>query len=225
MGYYPLFMELGGARVLLAGAGAVGRRKAAAVLAASPGLLLWLDPALESADIPEELRVHPALRYERREAAPEDALGCGLVFAASNSRALNRALALFCLERGIPCNVADAPEECSFIVPAHFSVGDFSLALSTGGHSPALAALMRRELQDWYAARYEALLTLLGRLRPLILEESPPGAAAELFRALAESELGEALNRKNCLLAGDLLRRLLPGSLHGRIEDLLHDFH
>ncbi|MDR2051396.1 MAG: bifunctional precorrin-2 dehydrogenase/sirohydrochlorin ferrochelatase [Deltaproteobacteria bacterium] len=226
MSYYPLFFELGALRVLLAGAGEVGRRKAADLLAASPQSLLWLDPLVEERALPENLRGHPALRYVQREAVPEDALGCGLVFAAADSRAVNENLALFCRGRGIPCNVADNPREGNFIVPARFFSGDFALALSTGGQSPALAGLMCRELEKWYKEKYEALLKLLGRLRPLVLAGGgDPARHAELFRAVAQSELGDALNRRDGRRAGRILRRLLPESLHQRIEDLLHDLY
>ncbi|MDR2503017.1 MAG: bifunctional precorrin-2 dehydrogenase/sirohydrochlorin ferrochelatase [Deltaproteobacteria bacterium] len=226
MRYYPLFLDLSRARVLLAGAGEVGRRKAGDILAAGPASLLWLDPAVDARDLPEALRLHPAVEYARREAVPEDAEGCALVFAASGSAGANHRLALFCRERGIPCNVADAPEEGDFIVPSHFHDGAFALALSTGGQSPALARIMRRELQAWYAEHYRPLLLLLGRLRqPALAEGNDAGSNRDLFRAVAGSGLGAALRRKDGAAAGRILREILPETLHKHIEDLLHGLY
>ncbi|MCL1916121.1 MAG: bifunctional precorrin-2 dehydrogenase/sirohydrochlorin ferrochelatase [Desulfovibrionaceae bacterium] len=229
MHYYPLFLDLSQARILLAGAGEVGRRKAGDLLAVGPKALLWLDPAVPPQDLPADLVAHPALEYAQREARPRDLSGRALVFAATGSAEANLRLARQCREQGIFCNVADAPDEGNFMVPTHFYQDGFCLALSTAGQSPALARQMRRELQDWYQDRYSAMLTLLGRLRPLILRQIPgkenSGCRAELFRNLAQSALTEALQDKDRAGTERLLRDLLPEKLHKQIEDLLHDLY
>lgn len=226
MRYYPLLLDLCQTRVLIAGAGEVGCRKAADILACSPAELLWLDPAIAVTELPDGLQAHPALVYEQREAAARDIAGRGLVFAATSSRQANQALAQACAAQGTPCNVIDAPQEGNFIVPSHFTDGSFMLALSTGGASPAMAKLMRRELQEWYSGRYRALMALMGRLRPLVLGlDKPTGENTALFRAVATSTLGEVLGREDTDEARRLLERLLPPELHGKIEDLLHGLY
>lgn len=223
MHYYPLLLNLSEIQVLIAGAGEVGLRKAGDVLSCGPRRVLLLDPALPERALPEDLRLHPALVYEQRKAVPADVAGSGLVFAATNLRVANRELAEEAARRGIPCNVADAPAEGNFIVPSHFCDGDFTLAISTSGGSPALAKMMRRELQDWYNGRYRGLLRLLKKLRPLVLAMGAPTAEnTELFRAIANSGLGEALGKGDMALAREFLTKLLPPALHGNIEDLLH---
>lgn len=223
MRYYPLLFNLSEIQVLIVGAGEVGRRKAADVLACEPRRVLFLDPRRPLKDLPEELQSNPALRYEQREALQDDLNGTGLVFAATSSREVNRRLAQGAAERGIPCNVADAPAEGNFIVPSHFNDGDFTLAVSTNGGSPALAKIIRRELQEWYAGRYKGLLRLLKKLRPLVLAlGAPTQDNTELFRSIATSGLGEALGQNDLAGAREILFKLLPTELHGEIEDLLH---
>lgn len=223
MRYYPLLFRLDQVQVLVVGAGAVGCRKATDILAASPKRLLWLDPGVSVDSLPDYLRSHPALVYEQREFRTEDAHGCGLVFAATSSRECNRRIADYCREHGVACNVADDPQNGSFIVPSYFSDGDFLLALSTSGHSPALAKTMRRELHEWYVEHYRPLLILLGRLRPLVLSS---GKKTEqntvLFRSLVQSRLNETLSRQDGAESRRMLEALLPQSLHKHVEELLH---
>lgn len=223
MRYYPLLINLSEIQVLIVGAGEVGLRKAMDVLACEPKRVLIIDPRRPFEDLPEELRQHPALRYEQRDVTLEDLDGTGLVFAATSSRDVNSLLSHGAAERGIPCNVADAPSEGNFIVPSHFNDGDFTLAVSTNGGSPAMAKIIRRELQDWYSGRYKGLLRLLKKLRPLVLAlGAPTQDNTELFRSIAASGLGEALGQNDLAKAGEILSKLLPPELHGEIEDLLH---
>lgn len=223
MRYYPLLLNLAEIQVLIAGAGEVGIRKACDALACAPRRVLLLDPAKDISDLPAELRDNPALAFEQRKALESDVYDSGLVFAATSSREANRMLAGAAAGRGIPCNVADAPAEGNFIVPSHFNDGDFTLAVSTNGGSPALAKIIRRELQDWYSGRYKGLLRLLKKLRPLVLERGAPTADnTELFRAIAASGIGEAIGSGEHERARDILTKLLPPDLHGNIEDLLH---
>lgn len=224
MRYYPLFLNLAQTQVLIAGAGEVGLRKARDVLACAPRRVLLLDASLPAAVLPDDLRDAPALVYEQREYAPADIKSSGLVFAATSSRAVNQAISALAAEHGILCNVADAPAEGNFIVPSHFNDGDFTLAVSTNGGSPAMAKIIRRELQDWYAGRYKGLLRLLKKLRPLVLAlGAPTPDNTELFRAIAASGLGPALGRNDTDAARRILLELLPPELHGKIEVLLHE--
>ncbi|MDL2285555.1 bifunctional precorrin-2 dehydrogenase/sirohydrochlorin ferrochelatase [Desulfovibrio sp. OttesenSCG-928-F07] len=226
MRYYPVLFKLDNIKVMVAGAGSVGFRKATDVLAASPKSLLWLDPGVDIDDIPDYLRSHPALVYEQRGAVPEDVEGCGLVFAATGSREVNKSIADFCHERGVPCNVVDDPCSGNFIVPSYFVDGELMLALSTGGLSPALAKIMRREMHDWFIEHYRPLLVLLGRLRPLVLAEgNKTDSNTAIFRGIARSGLKEALSVKDGPRAKGILQELLPPTLHSNIEELLHGLY
>ena len=46
--------------------------------------------------------------------------------------------------RELPVNSVDAPSECSFYFPAVITEGNVTVAVSTGGASPALAAALKR---------------------------------------------------------------------------------
>jgi precorrin-2 dehydrogenase/sirohydrochlorin ferrochelatase len=216
--YYPLFLDLSRAKCLVVGAGSVGRRKIGSLLASGVLKLVVLDPDLPD---PALLPDHPALAFEARRFVPEDLAGCALVFAASGSRETNAVVAAACAERGIFCNCADAPLEGNCIVPVTTRAGAMTLALSTGGASPAYARSLREDLEVWLHAK-APLATLLGRIRPRLLAlEKDTMHNTNLFRTLVRSEIGASLAAGDLNRCRALLAAALPEELHPWIAEFL----
>ena len=216
--YYPLFLDLSRAKCLVVGAGAVGRRKIGALLESGVQTLLVLDPNLAE---PALLPAHPALVFEARCFVPEDLTGCALAFAASGNRAVNAAVAAACSERGIFCTCVDAPLEGTCIVPAVTRAGELTLALSTGGASPAYARHLRGELEGWLRDK-APLATVLGRIRfRLLALQMDTMQNTALLRILVQSDLGAALAAKDNEHCRKLLVKALPEDLHLWIAEFL----
>lgn len=223
MRYYPMLLNLQGAACLIVGGGEVGRRKLQALLPCEPASVIVVDPRTASPDW-QDLLSGGTVVYECRPFDENDVTGKAVVFAATGNAAVNAAVARACRHNGIPCNVADAPQSGSFIVPAHFTSGDILVALSTGGHSPALARRIRSDLQEWFGDRYTALAAFMGRVRPLILDIGlETHRNTEIFRNLVNSDLAEMLRHNRNTEAEALLRNLLPEQLHNRIGELLNE--
>ena len=70
-----------------------------------------------------------------------------LVVTATDVEAVNQAVFDDAEAAGVWCNSADDPERCSFTLPSVARRGAVTVAVSTGGRSPALAAWLRRELE------------------------------------------------------------------------------
>jgi siroheme synthase-like protein len=70
--------------------------------------------------------------------------------------------------RGIFCNVEDVPELCTFILPALHRRGPITLAVSTGGASPALAQWLRDRFAEQVGFEHEQLAHELRRIRPWV---------------------------------------------------------
>lgn len=138
--YYPVFFELNRRSVLVVGAGKVGLRKIRGLVEAGARVTVVAPragPRLERSSV----------RWLRRRFRKSDLRGKFLAFAATDDRRVNRDVALEAKRLGIPVNVADAPEECDFIVPARVRSGALQIAISTGGRSPRLAAELRRRIE------------------------------------------------------------------------------
>jgi siroheme synthase-like protein len=70
--------------------------------------------------------------------------------------------------RNVFCNVADVPEQCSFILPALHRRGPITVAVSTGGASPALAQWLRDRFALQVDFEHEQLAYELRRIRPWV---------------------------------------------------------
>lgn len=220
MRYYPIYVNLRGKRCLVVGAGQVGRRKIATLAECGAEEILVID--LAPAESCAGLLSHPAVVFACRPYETADLDGRFLVIASTDDEALNWRISRECAERGIPCNIVDQPEKCSFIVPALFTQGDLTVAISTGGSSPALARKIRQGLGEFLGSEYGALLILMSRLRPMVLGlglGSP--ANSKLFRELVNSPLLEALEQADPARAETILRDILPATLHGEAAGLV----
>lgn len=168
--YYPLMLEIKGEICLVVGGGKVAVRKVKMLLKCGATVRVV---ALRVEASLKELMKSGNLEcvtgpYEKRHL--KDAT---LVFAATNDNSVNRAISRDAREYGIPVNVADAPELCSFVVPSIVERGDLVVAISTSGKSPALAKQIRMELEQSFGPEYARMLELLGKIRQLLIKMEP----------------------------------------------------
>lgn len=140
MTYYPLFFDLRGRRVAIAGGGKVALRKARALVEAGARVKV-VAPRCEP-----ELEALP-VEWVPRPFEPDDLASAFLAYAATDDRAANALVAAEAKRRGIPVNVADAPEECDFIVPSRVRRGNVQVAVSTSGEDPRKAVELRKKIE------------------------------------------------------------------------------
>jgi siroheme synthase-like protein len=91
-----------------------------------------------------------------------------LVVTATGVRAVDAAVAAEARARGIWVNAADQPADCDFILPAIARQGSVSVAVSTDGRSPALAARLRDRLASLLTPAVGALAETLAAERSAI---------------------------------------------------------
>ena len=160
--YYPVFWDIRNKKCVVVGGGDVAARKIKRLLDCGANIFV-VSPQLTSELVTlkaENLIVHIAGNYEAHYLE-----GAVLVIGATDDEKTNAAVAQDARSMGISVNIVDDPQKCDFILPAVVQRGDFSLAIGTGGKSPALARLLREELEDKYGTEYEVLLNILGSLR------------------------------------------------------------
>lgn len=98
-----------------------------------------------------------------------------LVIAATNDPDVNRAVWEEARQRGCLINVVDDPQHSNFILPAVVQRGEMSVAITTGGNSPALARRLRERIERLIVPEYGTLAELLGELRPELIAGFPEG--------------------------------------------------
>jgi precorrin-2 dehydrogenase/sirohydrochlorin ferrochelatase len=188
---YPIFAIIEDKPCLVVGGGAVGERKVADLMAAGALVTVvsrTLTPELAALAERGEIRYLP-------EAFTEGMVeGMTLVMAATDDPEVNAAVSAAAQARAIWVNVADEPQHCTFIVPAQVRRGELTLAISTGGASPALARQLREEFQQHLGPEYGPYLDLLQRVRTrLLTERRAHPDNGPLFHRLVQSPLKEAV--------------------------------
>lgn len=92
------------------------------------------------------------VQWLARPYRPGDLAAARLAFAATNDRTVNARIAREAQALGVWCNVADAPAEGDFHVPAIYRDDEAIVAVGTGGRSPRYARLLRDRLAAMLAA-------------------------------------------------------------------------
>jgi precorrin-2 dehydrogenase/sirohydrochlorin ferrochelatase len=160
--YFPLFVKLADQACLVVGGGKVAERKVHE-LAATGARVTVVSPDIT--DGLAALAAAGAIFYVKKAFAPEDVDGSVLVVAATDNETVNRQVALEAQRLGVWCNVVSEPELCTVMVPSVFRRGKLTLAISTGGASPALARHIRQELDEVFGPEYGLALEILAELR------------------------------------------------------------
>ena len=142
--YYPVFLDLSDRRCLVIGGGDLGEEKVHKLLECDA------DVTVISPDITDGVsRLADAGRvtWVRRPHQAGDLDDAFLAIVADTSDSeLNGRVNREAFEKNVSLNVADVTHLCSFITPAVVRRGDVTVAISTGGASPALARKFREEL-------------------------------------------------------------------------------
>ncbi|MFC4808986.1 precorrin-2 dehydrogenase/sirohydrochlorin ferrochelatase family protein [Paenibacillus sp. GCM10023250] len=184
--YYPMMVDLTGRRCVVIGGGPVAERKTLGLLEGGAGELIVVAPRVTAKLA--ELAVSGSIALERREYMESDAAGAFLLFAATGDRRLNGRIAADATRFGALVNTADAGGEGDFATPAVVRRGGLAIALTTGGASPALAALLKRRLAGQFGPAYEACVGRLRLLRELALADIADAALRTAVLGLAAEE-------------------------------------
>ena len=208
---YPLMMNLQNKRVIVIGGGRVAFRKTKGLLD-SGAVVVVISPKL----IPEMDRLRNQEKIEWKEAHFDESIlddyrDAILIFGTTDDRQVNLQIYNAAYSRRLPCNIADVPDLCTFIVPAVISQGDLMIAVSTGGASPALARKIREELEKQYGPEYGKMTKLMGDLRKRVLNSScDSDENRKLFSEIVDSELLDAIRQSDFYHVMEILKKILP---------------
>ena len=160
--HYPIFLNIRGKRCLVVGGGQVAYRKVKALLEHGAGVKV-ISPEL----CPElyELAEAKAIQVAQRDYNSGDLRRAFLAIAATGDAHINQKVAGEARGWGILVNVVDDLESSEFIVPSYLRRGDVTIAISTGGRSPALARKIRTKLEAEFEPEYASLALLLNEVR------------------------------------------------------------
>ena len=162
MDFLPIFMNVQGQNCLVIGGGKIASRKVFTLLRAGASV------SVVSPELCQDLTIRKneaEISHIDRPFEEGDLEGCKIVIAATDDNTVNSNVSKLAKARGIPVNVVDAPDLCTFIVPSIIDRNPVQIAISTGGASPVLARLLRSRLETFIPSSYGRLATLLESFR------------------------------------------------------------
>ena len=210
MDFFPVFLDLENRDCLVVGGGRVAARKAGLLRRAGARVQLV---APQLCDELKGLADSGEVAWQQREFADADLQGKVLVIAGTNNAAVNRRVSELAKQSNIPVNVVDQPELCSFIVPSIIDRSPVQVAVSTGGHSPVLARLLRARLESYVPAAYGRLARLVESFREQVKQRfSRVEQRRQFWENALQGDVAELLFSGRDDKARELLERELAGS-------------
>lgn len=150
---------IAGAPALVVGGGDVALHKAHGLLESGASVTVVAPRVVAPLLQLDNVRVRTR-RYRYGEAA-----AYRLVIAATGDARVDRNVHRDAVSAGVPVNVADVPELCTFTLPAIARRGDVQIAVSTNGRSPALASWLRDQLAAELPAEIARAVEIVAEVR------------------------------------------------------------
>ena len=203
MDFLPIFMNVKGHNCLVIGGGSVASRKVFMLLRAGASVSVVSPKLCQDLTIRKD---EGEIAHINRDFEDTDIDGCKIIIAATNNESVNSHVSDLAKSKGIPVNVVDAPDLCSFIVPSIIDRNPVQIAISTGGASPVLARLLRSRLETFIPSSYGRLATLLESFREKVKEKfSNTDEIRTFWEHILEGPVAENLIAGKDKLARELL--------------------
>lgn len=220
MDHLPIFCQLRDRDCLLVGGGDVAERKARLLLDAgarvtvnaltfSPQFHVWADSQM--------------LTLVQAPFTPALLDPCWLAIAATDDEDVNQQVSDAAEARRIFCNVVDAPQQASFIMPSIIDRSPLMVAVSSGGTSPVLARLLREKLESILPLHLGQLARYAGQLRSRVKKQFATVGERRRFweKLFVNDRLAQSLANEDRQAVADTTEQLLTEPLDHRGEVVL----
>tara|TARA_R110002051_G_scaffold1609_1_gene8855 strand:- start:2164 stop:3543 length:1380 start_codon:yes stop_codon:yes gene_type:complete len=176
---FPMFLQMQGRRVVIAGGGEQAAQKCRLIAKTEAQITVLahaLDPEL--ADLREQGRI----AWRDAAIAPDSFANAVLVFVATGCPAADACLHALAKAAGAVVNVVDQPALCDALTPSIVDRSPVVVAIGTEGTAPVLARQIKTKVEEMLEPRLGDLAALAGRLRARAVQRLGPRARRDLWR-------------------------------------------
>ncbi len=181
MPYFPLYMDMKYVKILLVGGGHIATEKLEKLLHFTNEITII------ALHVNEDILKHiddNLLTLHQRFYRAGDIEGYDIVIVATDTIDLQQAIYEESRDFKILVNSVDNVEYCDFIFPSFIQRGDLSIAISTGGASPAFSKKIREYFEDKIPDTVDIFLQEMKNLR----SSTPKGQARmKYFETLVQT--------------------------------------
>jgi len=191
---FPMFVKLAKHRCLVVGAGKTAEEKIPALLRCGAIVVVVAPTATRAV---QAWAHDKKILWEQRRFDVHDLDDIFLTLVATPVKSLNKAVFEEAQRRQILCNVVRDRPLCDFYYPAVVRRGPLQIAISTAGHSGALAQRLRKQLEEQFGPEWESWLRWLGEARSSLYDDplSPKRRRTMLHRMASQKKQSEFFDR------------------------------
>ena len=158
----PMFMKIEKLSCLIVGGGKVALQKIQQLLD-SNALVTVVAPKIS-----KSIHSLPVTAVQRCYQS-SDLDGVKLVIAATNNKKVNQKIYKGANNRGLPVNVVDQPDLCSFYMGSVYVDGDLKIAVSTNGACPSFGLYIKNHIKNISKGLWGRALNDLAIKREIII--------------------------------------------------------
>jgi precorrin-2 dehydrogenase / sirohydrochlorin ferrochelatase len=207
--YYPIFLNVKAMKVVVIGGGLIALRKVRDLLK------YGADVTVISPDICNgmmDLFKQGKIQVWKRKYQAGDLDDLRLAILAAGNKGVNNKVIKEAAEKKVLLNIVDDPGLSHFIIPSVLHRGDISVAVSTGGKSPALARKIRTGLETCLAEEYSTLALLVNEVRTELRQNGTKFGSTAWQNALELDRMIDLLRKGDRVKAKLLLLKNLNKS-------------
>jgi precorrin-2 dehydrogenase/sirohydrochlorin ferrochelatase len=199
---FPIFVKLAKRRCLVVGAGKTAEEKISTLLRSGATVIVVAPAATRTI---QAWAADNKLIWQARPFEVSDLDGVFLTVVATPLKTLNKMVFEQAQRRQILCNVVRDRSLCDFYHPAVVRRGPLQIAISTAGHSGALAQRLRKQLEVQFGPEWESWLRWLGEARTSLYDDplSPKRRRTMLHRLASQKKQAEFFHRWGIPSDGD----------------------
>lgn len=166
--FYPVFLNLTERRCVIIGGGQIAEGKISKLLDSGAKIIVISPDATQGI---RGFAERGQIELDLRKYQDGDLQGAFLAIAATNDRMVNQEIFEEAEKQGILLNAVDDMPRCSFIAPSIVEKGPVTVAISTGGASPALARKLREKMEVSSALDWADATSVLSKARQIIKDK------------------------------------------------------
>lgn len=199
---FPLFVKLAKRRCLVVGAGKTAEEKIPTLLRCGATVIVVAPAATRTI---KAWAAGNKIVWEERRFEASDLDGVFLTVVATPVKTVNKMVSEEAQKHQILCNVVRDRPLCDFYYPAVVRRGPLQIAISTAGHSGALAQRLRKQMETQFGPEWESWLRWLGEARTALYDDplSAKRRRTMLHRLASPKKQAEFFNRWGIQSNGD----------------------
>lgn len=211
MRYFPIFLDAKDRRAVVFGGGEAVLNKVRLLRKAGARVEVFAGEAVEGLN--ELARAGEISLSPAADPATFDFAEAALVVSSAGDP-VDAVISARAMALGIPVNVVDRTELCSFITPAIVDRGTVLAAIGTEGAAPVLARRLRAKFEAMLPARLGDLADLIGSRR-----ERLSGETVNVRRAFWESVVDGPIGAAALAGRADEAAEALDALIDGKLQD------